>query len=149
MLDKKKQCSLCQLPKSLKNDFSKKKSSPDGKQNVCKDCAKEVSRQYYTDNKKEHKANVAKRKTEYKKILYTFLFGYFSSHPCIDCGETDVRCLEFDHVYGNKKSNISTMLKNVCSLDVVKCEIEKCEVRCANCHRKRTADVQGWYKTGL
>lgn len=148
MSDKKK-CTLCHKNKLLNKDFSKKKSSPDGRQNICKECSRDISRKYYTDNTEKHKENTGRRKNEQKEINKQFVFNHLSTHPCVDCGETDVRCLEFDHVYGNKLQNISTMMKNVCSVEKIKKEIEKCEVRCANCHRKRTADVQGWYKTGL
>lgn len=146
MRDKKKKCSLCQLLKSLKNDFSKKKSNTDGKQNVCKECAKEVFHRYYIDNKEKHIENTTRRKNEQKEINRQFILDYFSTHPCIDCGETDARCLEFDHVYGNKLQNISSMMRNVCSVEAIKKEITKCEVRCANCHRKKTSKDFNWYK---
>jgi hypothetical protein len=31
-------------------------------------------------------------------------------------------------------------------LNQVKNEIEKCDVRCANCHRRKTAKDFNWYK---
>ncbi len=44
----------------------------------------------------------------------------------------------------NKKYSIADMRGNYC-LDVVKAEIAKCDVRCANCHRRKTA-VERSYK---
>ena len=58
---------------------------------------------------------------------------------CVDCGESDPRCLDFDHVRGKKLRSVSLM-KTGYSVKVLREEIAKCEVRCANCHRKRTAE---------
>ncbi len=80
--------------------------------------------------------------------IYQHIREYLSTHSCVDCGESDIRCLEFDHVRGKKSNNVSKLISNVCSLNRIKLEIKKCDVRCANCHRKKTSDIQGWYKTG-
>lgn len=65
------------------------------------------------------------------------LVEYFSRHPCVDCGQTDMRCLEFDHVRGKKSNDISRMITIGCSWSTIEAEVAKCEVRCANCHRIR------------
>lgn len=67
-----------------------------------------------------------------------YVARYLSEHPCVDCGEADIVCLDFDHVTGNKVANISKLVNNG-SMSAIKLEITKCEVVCANCHRKRTA----------
>ena len=54
-----------------------------------------------------------------------------------DCGENDSIVLDFDHVYGKKKYNISDMVKMAVSINHIKKEIKKCEIRCANCHRRK------------
>lgn len=64
------------------------------------------------------------------------LLDYLTSHPCVDCGETDPTVLEFDHI-GQKRFGISVGLRARPSQDVLD-EIEACEVVCANCHRRRT-----------
>jgi hypothetical protein len=46
--------------------------------------------------------------------------------------------LEFDHCSGKKDFNISTGLQLGFSLAVLKKEIEKCQVLCANCHSVKT-----------
>lgn len=57
---------------------------------------------------------------------------------CIDCGYNEHACvLDFDHVRGKKIGSISKMLRTHSWNEVLK-EIEKCEVRCANCHRIKT-----------
>jgi hypothetical protein len=45
--------------------------------------------------------------------------------------------MDFDHVENNKEYNVANMFKNK-GLKQVKEEINKCEVVCSNCHRKRT-----------
>ena len=39
------------------------------------------------------------------------------------------------------------MVKRAVSLDTLKKEIDKCEIRCANCHRRKTAKQFNFYKT--
>lgn len=71
---------------------------------------------------------------------------YLSAHPCVDCGEADIRVLEFDHRphLGEKYKNVGTLMRGSYSWGRLEAEIAKCEVRCANCHRKRTSDERGW-----
>jgi hypothetical protein len=63
--------------------------------------------------------------------------SYLREHPCIDCGEKDILVLDFDHVRDIKLKSISAMLRQGATLDQIKLEIAKCDVRCANCHRRR------------
>jgi len=57
---------------------------------------------------------------------------------CVDCeGTFPPPALEFDHVRGTKKYGISVMVSNAMPLDTILKEIEKCDVRCALCHRTR------------
>lgn len=66
-----------------------------------------------------------------------FVRNYLRTHPCVDCGETDIRCLEFDHVGDFKRDmTISDAIWKV-GWDALENEIDRCEVRCANCHRIR------------
>jgi hypothetical protein len=66
-----------------------------------------------------------------------WLIEYFASHPCIDCGERDPVVLEFDHLR-DKKFSIGAKL-TVYPWQAILEEIEKCEVVCGNCHKRRTA----------
>lgn len=68
-----------------------------------------------------------------------FIWQYLCKHPCIDCGEKDPIVLDFDHVRGKKKWNVSRMGSTwTYSLQKIAEEIAKCDVRCANCHRRVT-----------
>ena len=37
------------------------------------------------------------------------------------------------------------MVSSILSWDTIMKEVAKCEVRCANCHRRRTAKQRGYY----
>lgn len=64
---------------------------------------------------------------------------YFSTHPCVDCGEADPIVLEFDHRFGeNKLFEIGALSRNK-GWKAILLEVSKCDVRCANCHRRRHA----------
>jgi hypothetical protein len=64
--------------------------------------------------------------------------AYLTAHPCVDCGETDVVVLDFDHVRGEKVADVSTMVGLGVSWRKIEEEIAKCEVRCSNDHRRVT-----------
>lgn len=63
----------------------------------------------------------------------------FLKKGCRDCGITDVRVLEFHHRNPDEKS-FGVMQGLTRSLEVLRQEIEKCDVLCANCHLIRHAE---------
>jgi hypothetical protein len=75
------------------------------------------------------------------------LTKYLLEHPCIDCGETDLRVLDFDHRDPSIKSyNIGRLTNGShCSWKKILTEISKCDVRCSNCHRKKTIGNPEWF----
>lgn len=101
-------------------------------------------RSYYEANRDRIAAKTTAWTLRQRKINQAFLFEYLSAHPCVDCGEADPIVLEFDHLE-NKRGDISTMARN-CTPKTIEIEISKCEVRCANCHRRRTARTRGYYR---
>ena len=75
-----------------------------------------------------------------------FVIEYLQSHPCITCGESDILVLDFDHrEQSTKDRTINHAIKDF-GLDRLKKEIAKCDILCANCHRRRTAKQLGSYK---
>lgn len=107
----------------------------------CRSCKQEYDREYWHKNKKKHR-KARKERIRKNKV---WVYKYFESHPCTDCGESDPVVLEFDH-QGDKEHGISTMVGEAYALSTIKKEIAKCEVVCANCHRRRTAKQLNWYK---
>src|SRR5690606_20880545 len=61
---------------------------------------------------------------------------YLRVHHCVDCGNTDLHVKEFDHVRGTKLFNLTDGWTK--SIEAVSAEMEKCEVRCVNCHLRVT-----------
>ncbi len=55
---------------------------------------------------------------------------------CSDCGEDDVPCLDFHHTTGEKTDTVASMVTDARPREVINAEIAKCEVLCANCHRR-------------
>ena len=65
---------------------------------------------------------------------------YLLTHPCVDCGVTDLVVLEFDHVRGVKVGDVSALVTSGYPWTKIEAEIAKCDVRCANCHRRVTVE---------
>ena len=75
------------------------------------------------------------------------MLEFMSGKGCLDCGENDIRVLELDHISPENKSfSVSQAVKLGYSWDEVLVEIEKCQILCANCHKRRTAQQYQWYK---
>ena len=74
---------------------------------------------------------------------------YLETHPCVDCGELDPVVLQFDHINpDDKKQSVARLIDGSYWENALE-EMQKCEVRCANCHTKRTAVQRGWWKAKL
>ena len=130
-----KRCSGCANLKPLA-DFSKNKRKADGLQSYCKSCAAHNSATWYAFNSHTRVAQNKSQRDRNKAFVdrYKRLYG-----KCTDCGTTDHRVLQFDHL-SDKKNDVSNMIYNGNSLSVIKTEIRKCEIRCANCHTIITAE---------
>jgi hypothetical protein len=76
---------------------------------------------------------------------FAHLLGILARNVCVDCGETDALLLEFDHV-GVKRANVTSLAWSGSSLATIDAEIEQCEIRCANCHRRITARRGGHFR---
>lgn len=75
-----------------------------------------------------------------------WVLAYQADHPCIDCGEQDPRVLQFDHRDpAQKRASVAVLIAKGASLRRLQDEIALCDVRCANCHARRTSDQRGFY----
>lgn len=125
------------------DDFNKW-SKGDGRQPYCRVCTSA----YYQANAEKHKAAVTVRARRVNQENGDRLIRYLAEHPCVDCGEGDVVVLDFDHVRGDKVNDICTLSRWGISWTRIETEIAKCDVRCANCHRRKTARERGYYRHG-
>jgi len=100
-------------------------------------------RRYY-ENREEERKRGNQRNRDAKAKNRDMVWEYLSTHPCVDCGESDVRVLEFDHVRGTKIASVSELVNTKHRWESIQQEIDKCEVRCANHHRIRTYEQFGW-----
>jgi hypothetical protein len=73
-----------------------------------------------------------------RMMIREFKWRYKRFVGCKDCGEKDPVVLDFDHVRGDKSFQLANAPQFGHTLEPIKREIRKCEVRCANCHRRRT-----------
>lgn len=106
---------------------------------------KEYDRAWYAKNKDRIATKKNKNCNLRRLRNLQFTIDYLRKNPCIDCGESDFMVLEFDHLCC-KLDAVSELVRKGYALNKIKEEIKKCEVRCANCHRRKSAKQLGWYK---
>lgn len=137
-------CNTCDLIKSLE-DFHKNKAGKDGHSGKCKECQRAYDADFYRRNRDKYLGPSKDRAREARRNNKQFLLEYLSSHPCVDCGNADIRVLQFDHreAVNGKRVRVTNFLN---SRRLMTEEIAKCDVRCANCHMIRTAEQFGWVR---
>ena len=132
-------CECCKLEKS-ENEFNWRNKANGILKKACKICTRKQCLKYYRSHKQVYRNILNRQRGNIREMVY----DYLSKHPCIDCGEADANVLDFDHVRGKKTDTVSRLIGHSCSWKRIKAEIDRCEVRCANCHRKKTAKQFGW-----
>lgn len=101
---------------------------------VVKEKLRLARRKYYHTHKETEKIRNKNRRESIKEYI-----RQAKNVPCQDCKQTyPYYVMDFDHLR-DKLFTISK-LASWSSFELVKCEIDKCEVVCANCHRQRTHD---------
>lgn len=139
-----KLCTKCNEKKDV-SQFNKNRSRKDGLQSKCRDCDRGRAKKYFHQNKVKLMTNISRHKRERVIRDKVFINEYLKNNPCIDCGETNLVVLDFDHVKGQKFNAVGQLATSGYSIEVIKNEIQKCEVRCANCHRIKTAKERNYY----
>jgi hypothetical protein len=91
---------------------------------------------YYERNKDKELAYKWDRQLRKREEARHFVDAYKKIHPCVDCGNSDIESLTFDHVRGTKKLTIANMVNLGYSIKALQAEIDKCEIRCWTCHMK-------------
>ena len=110
--------------------------------NYCRPCRAAYRQEHYRAHRQRYIDAAGRRKRRVVAERMAYIVSYLGEHPCVDCGETDPVVLEFDHLR-DKKFSISDGLQGRNWQSVLD-EIAKCEVVCANCHRRRTARRGGF-----
>lgn len=132
-----KTCTKCGVRKPL-DQFPPVRRGAPRLQSWCRACFAAANATNYRKDAERVKTRVrsylAARRAEFRAKLV----AYLREHPCVDCGEADILVLEFDHIR-EKTADVSTLLTGAHSWSRILSEIEKCDVRCANCHRIRTS----------
>ena len=93
---------------------------------------------HYLANTDYYKQKARAKDKDVKLRNRQIILTHLLDNPCVDCGEDDVIVLEFDHVRGEKLFPVSRSIGRKISEKKLRDEIDKCEVRCANCHRRKT-----------
>ena len=138
-------CSACGTQKPSR-DFSFSDESLRLLNSYCRVCHAAYRHAHYLANKPEYIrraiAQVNGHRVENRREVLAFL----KMHPCVDCGIADPIVLEFDHRDpAQKLGNVGGMIMGK-RWARVRAEIEKCDVRCVNGHRRKTASEFGWLK---
>ena len=124
-----KKCSRCKKTK----DITEFRIRTDGKyNNFCIECNKEYGKEHYRNNKEYYYERNKKARIELRK----WYSEYKSNLQCKICGETHPACIDFHHKdIFTKKFDISRSLPIGSKKRILE-EMKKCDVLCANCHRK-------------
>ncbi|MDP1793765.1 MAG: hypothetical protein Q8K63_06465 [Acidimicrobiales bacterium] len=139
-----KRCARCGEDKPA-SEFGVKNPKTGTLNSFCRPCVRANSKAHYEANKTSYIARAKNARVGVRARNMVLVVEYLRAHPCVDCGNSDVRVLEFDHIR-DKAFDVSAKLSDYSWSTLLK-EIAKCEVVCANCHRRRTARRGGFVRS--
>jgi hypothetical protein len=145
-MEELRKCGRCGELKPI-NAFAWRRKQKGQRDNMCAPCRSAYGREHYLANRQKYIDAEARRKRARAEARTRYLIEYFNTHPCVDCGETDPVVLEFDHLR-DKRFEITSQFASRNWQEILD-EIAKCDVVCANCHRRRTARRAGHLRAVL
>ena len=102
----------------------------------CRACKREYDREYHRNRDHEAKARKVKLQNDRRCAIRQSVVEYLRENPCVDCGNSDIRVLDFDHIDPDSKSlNVSDMMRAGYSADSIFKEINKCRVIVTGKHK--------------
>lgn len=86
------------------------------------------------------KEKTRQREKKRRLKISTYIKEHKESHPCADCLQYyPYYIMDFDHLPEHiKEFNIGEYKDSTTNINKVMEEIEKCDLVCSNCHRRRT-----------
>ena len=105
----------------------------DGLNSFCRDCNKAYLKKHYRDNKQYYLNKNKKRKLEIRLLIDDIK----DKSSCQQCEESHPAALDFHHRdMAEKDMEVSRLSNSGWSKERILKEIQKCDILCANCHRK-------------
>jgi hypothetical protein len=138
-------CSQCKETKPLEN-FAWKNKALGILARCCRACTREYCKAHYRKNSVKHNQRRYANQLSYKERNRDYVVLHLLTHPCVDCGESDPVVLDFDHVRGSKYCAVSRLISAGFPISRLQAEMDKCVVRCSNCHRRKTSRELAWFK---
>ena len=143
-------CTVCKIKKGNQGFFYRNRHT-ESLHSQCKDCyvinRRKTWNAHYHKYGSRYRARAVERTRIIKDKLRQQMLEYLSDKYCLRCEISDPRVLEFDHINPKTKSySIAHGIASTLSWKNIMTEIDKCQILCANCHKIKTAQEQGWYK---
>jgi hypothetical protein len=127
-------CSGCGAEKD-EDDFQFRNVALAIRKRRCRDCCSSYGKDWYGRNAASHKVNVVANNKRYVQRNYRLVRE--ARLRCSRCGESDPACLDLHHRDPRTKDRtLARAVQLKWSPAKLRAEIEKCDVLCANCHRK-------------
>ena len=145
-----KKCYKCKKNIPL-TGFNKNKARKDNLQTSCIVCQRQTSKKYYGLNRKRCINVIGINKRRRALENYIEIITKYLNVPCTDCKKVyHPASMVFDHrvdsvknIYRNQ--GVNYLIRDGYSKKSIKEEIDKCDVRCQNCHYlKSSKDYKHW-----
>lgn len=125
-----KQCNVCKVRKDIK-DFHVNKSCRLGVTGTCRLCNSDRIRSWYGDNRERRQLAANSRNQKRRDEAIDYLGG-----KCMRCGGVFPRCV-YDFHHRDPATKIDSISNLLGKPKMLKEELKKCDLLCANCHRIR------------